>query len=516
MTVNLRSTPRRLSAALAAVVVAAGLALAGPAGAVGDTGTDRIQGADRYATAAAVALDSFPDGATTAVLATGQAFADALSASGLAGALNAPVLLTLTDDVPQATLDALETLETTDIVLMGGEAAISASVEEALVDQFETVSRVEGDDRFGTAAAAAAAIAETDDSNPVTTDDGLGSTSQGVTAMLTSGLSFPDAVSASQVSYAIRLPILLATTDVLPQATIDAITDNGIEHVVIVGGTGVIGSTVKQQLEEDLEVTTERVAGVNRWQTNTEVVAYGVEEAGLDPASTFLATGANFPDALVAGPAAGAAGEALLLVFPTVLPDPTKAFIEAEAGVIDFLRAIGGPSAVAAETVTAAAEAAVLDSYDVLAVSPTSSSSKDVSTNVTNNDGQRLYTVTGLEPGLTYNIALLEPSAVESQGGTTHINRRSDGSLPLTDEASTAIESVNGSPTGFPAGSGGESVATTGDAEDDGTLTFTIDATEADGAIPIVYLDRDEDGSLDFFEDVPDEPFGLGGLTTWS
>lgn len=508
---SLTTTIRRLTAALAAMAVAAGLVLATPhAGAVGDTGTRRIQGADRYATAAQVALDSFPDGAATVVLATGQDFADALAASGLAGALGGPVLLTLTDSVPQSTLDALTALETTDIVLMGGDSAITPSVEEALANDFETVTRVEGNDRFSTAAAAAAAIAATDDSNPLTEGDGLGATSDGVTALLTSGLAFPDAVSASQVSYASRLPILLATPEVLPQATIDAINDNGIEHVVIVGGTGVIGSTVKQQLEDEVEVTTERVAGINRWQTNTEVVSYGVAEAGLDPSTSYVATGLGFADALVAGPAAGAAGQALFLVSPTVLPDPTQAFLEANAGIIDFLVAIGGSTVVSADTLAAAAAAAVLDSYEILDVAPTTTDTNAVSSGPTNSDGARTYTVSGLEAGTTYNIALLEPTVVGSKDGTTRIS-----SFSVSDEASTAIESVNGTPTGFPAGSGGESVTATGDAAEDGTITFVVDATAADSVIPIVYLDLDEDGSLDFFEDIPDEPFGLGGLTIW-
>lgn len=43
----------------------------------------RLQGTDRYATAIAVANDVFPSGATTAVVATGEAFPDALGASAL-------------------------------------------------------------------------------------------------------------------------------------------------------------------------------------------------------------------------------------------------------------------------------------------------------------------------------------------------------------------------------------------------------------------------------------------------
>ncbi|MGN6524547.1 MAG: cell wall-binding repeat-containing protein, partial [Actinomycetes bacterium] len=56
----------------------------------------RVAGDDRWETAAQIAAATYPNGAETVLLANGDrgSFADALSASYLAGALHAPILLT--------------------------------------------------------------------------------------------------------------------------------------------------------------------------------------------------------------------------------------------------------------------------------------------------------------------------------------------------------------------------------------------------------------------------------------
>ena len=49
-------------------------------------------------------------------------FADALSATGLAGALDCPILLTGRDSLPDATAGALSRLGVTRVVVVGGKA----------------------------------------------------------------------------------------------------------------------------------------------------------------------------------------------------------------------------------------------------------------------------------------------------------------------------------------------------------------------------------------------------------
>lgn len=100
--------------------------------------------ADRYGTAAQAARWAFPDGADVAVLASGETFADALGAAPLAAAYDAPILLSGRDVLPDATRTALAELGVTDVLVMGGTAAISDAVTNSLHADHQ-VSRIAGE-----------------------------------------------------------------------------------------------------------------------------------------------------------------------------------------------------------------------------------------------------------------------------------------------------------------------------------------------------------------------------------
>jgi putative cell wall-binding protein len=85
----------------------------------------RWSGADRYATAAAISLGTYPQGATTAYLASGADYPDALAGAPVAAHAGAPLLLTQKDCVPASTLAELTRLGTTNIVVLGGTNAVS-------------------------------------------------------------------------------------------------------------------------------------------------------------------------------------------------------------------------------------------------------------------------------------------------------------------------------------------------------------------------------------------------------
>lgn len=81
--------------------LAAGPAAAGLDGPLLPTATvDRTAGADRYATATAVAKRFFPAGQASFVLARGDAFPDAVSGAALAGRRGEPLLLTAPNALP--------------------------------------------------------------------------------------------------------------------------------------------------------------------------------------------------------------------------------------------------------------------------------------------------------------------------------------------------------------------------------------------------------------------------------
>ncbi|MCS5723745.1 cell wall-binding repeat-containing protein [Herbiconiux sp. CPCC 203407] len=92
----------------------------------------RLAGADRYEQSAAVAGASFPVAGGTVFVASGQVFPDALSGSAAAIRAKAPVLLVAADRIPPAVQTQLSRLKPTRIVVLGGEATVSAAVYESL------------------------------------------------------------------------------------------------------------------------------------------------------------------------------------------------------------------------------------------------------------------------------------------------------------------------------------------------------------------------------------------------
>jgi putative cell wall-binding protein len=94
----------------------------------GATHVKRHAGIDRYATGAAINSDAFV-ASTTAYLATGAGFADALSGAALAGFNDSPLFVTDAHCIPRGTLDGIAKLAAANVVLIGGTAVLNADIE---------------------------------------------------------------------------------------------------------------------------------------------------------------------------------------------------------------------------------------------------------------------------------------------------------------------------------------------------------------------------------------------------
>ena len=133
--------------------------------------SERVSGTDRYATGAAVArkLGRFLRSASsnpgdvgvmsglgrTAVVASGEVFADALVAGPFSARGNHPVLLNPPDRLHPEVISYLSRASVDHVVLMGGTAALRAGVEDALTGLGVTVTRLAGATRYDTAIKAA-------------------------------------------------------------------------------------------------------------------------------------------------------------------------------------------------------------------------------------------------------------------------------------------------------------------------------------------------------------------------
>jgi putative cell wall-binding protein len=88
---------------------------------------ERIAGADRYATSAAVSA-TFAPGSAAVFLAIGTNFPDALAGGAAAGALGSPVVLTATNALLPVTAAELTRLAPRRAVVLGGPTLVSEAV----------------------------------------------------------------------------------------------------------------------------------------------------------------------------------------------------------------------------------------------------------------------------------------------------------------------------------------------------------------------------------------------------
>jgi putative cell wall-binding protein len=285
---------------------------------------ERWDGADRYATSVRISQETFPKGAEVVFLATGQSFPDALAAGPAAAVLGAPILLTATNQLPAVVSAELQRLVPSVVYVLGGSAAISTSVE-AQVDSVTdaTITRIAGDNRYATAAAVAELAFPTADAVYVAV-----------------GTGFADALSAGAPGGILQRPVILTGSTSLPAASSAQITRLANPDVIVLGGTTVVSNTVMTELDSLTTGTVRRVNGANRYGTSVAVSADSFTTAE----TVFLATGAAFPDALSAAPAATKFGGPILLTTPACAPPEVIAEV-ARLGAVTVI-ALGGTSAV--------------------------------------------------------------------------------------------------------------------------------------------------------------------------
>jgi len=286
---------------------------------------------NRYGTSYEVAMAKY-DQADTVIIVRGDnkdghpQVVDALSASGLAGVENAPILITQQNRLHEATKMAIDDLGAQKAIIVGGPAAISAEVKTELEGIVSEVVRVtvDGGSRYTTAAAVAEEVLA------VTEAD---------TAIIAGGTALVDSLVAGPLAHREGYPILLVH-QVVPQATEDIINNHGIENLIVVGGPAVVSESVFDELEDMISGTIERVAGddeVGRTRYGTSI---RFAERFFDgPEGASLVNGYSFVDAVPAS----VLGWPILYVEQEGLREDVRNIIENKR---DF-RVIGGPGVIA-------------------------------------------------------------------------------------------------------------------------------------------------------------------------
>ena len=199
---------------------------------------DRIAGSNRYDTARLVAQRVGTDDGMYVVEGhnadPARGWPDAVSVSGLAAFEARPILLATRDALPEETESLLRGTAGT-VTIVGGEAAVSAEVADALARVADEVERLAGANRYETARAVA--------------DRAVAAGFDTQRTWLVSGDGWPDALVAGPVAAAADVPVLLVPSRSLEAAPVVRdwiLAYRGLlEDVRLIGGPAAISEAVE-------------------------------------------------------------------------------------------------------------------------------------------------------------------------------------------------------------------------------------------------------------------------------
>ncbi|WP_099203532.1 BspA family leucine-rich repeat surface protein [Miniphocaeibacter massiliensis] len=236
----------------------------------------RLAGSNRYTTSVSVSKNSYKK-ADIVILASGENYADKLTATVLANTMDSPILLTSKASLPKEILTEIQRLSPTKIIIIGGEGAISKNVEKPLSKY--KIERIVGASRYGTAVKVGERIRK----------EGGDKTE----AILVSGENFPDAIAMTTKAMQNNTPILLTTSKELEQNTEKALKGWKVGKVTIGGGEVAVSNKAQSTVNKITKST--RISGANRYDTSVKIA----KSVYPTPNHIVIASGENFPDAIV-------------------------------------------------------------------------------------------------------------------------------------------------------------------------------------------------------------------------
>ncbi|WLR43043.1 cell wall-binding repeat-containing protein [Bacillus carboniphilus] len=261
---------------------------------------NRIYGQDGIETSIAISKNSWPErmqaelspyerslnknieekSGSFAYLASYETFPDSLSASSLAYKTQAPILLTQSNGLNDSVKEELKRLNITDVVLLGGEVALSDKVKEDAENEGYRTTRISGPTRYETAAEIGDYIAKKNGE-----------------VIVASGQSFADSLSASAIAAKLQIPIVFVKGNEIPTATKEFLNKYDFSSIYVVGGEKVVSKKIASTLKAT------RIAGVDRYETNKAILSYFSKRYPID--DLVFATGTNYKDALTGSGFAG-------------------------------------------------------------------------------------------------------------------------------------------------------------------------------------------------------------------
>ena len=299
----------------------------------GSTGTSTttpkmktLAGDDATETAAAIAKEAFAGDTSvdTVVICNVNSWQDAMAATGLAGAVNAPILLTDGETLSEGVSNTISWLNEkgntiTKAYVIGGTGSISEQVEKDVIgDSSITTTRIAGKDAQETSYYCALELARVEKANNCST--------KGQYAIISNANNFQDAVSMSSFAYKYHAPIFLTNLNdnaegrTLSSDCIVNLISGNYENakVFVLGGQGALtDANITDEIEDWSEAgRVVRIAGDNGYDTSNQVANYLTSKGLLGTDTVTVACGAtstNGSDAL-AGAALAAKQNSVVLL----------------------------------------------------------------------------------------------------------------------------------------------------------------------------------------------------------
>ena len=269
----------------------------------------RIWGDYARDTAAAISEEAFSsgEGCEWVVIARDDDFRDAMSATGLAGALDAPILLTSRYGLSEVAAEEIERLGATRAYIIGGKGAMPGDLESELAAiGCKAEPRVYGDASYDTSVRCAELIAALNEADGV----------EAAPVVVAYGQNFQDALSMSSFAYSQRAPIFLQTFGDtaakrgLTQEAVSLINSEFADsRIFVAGGAGAVSNASVAAIGFSEASGDVRLWGNDGYETSLAIAEHMVENGYLDPGVVVVASGAQAPKGLDALAGAALAGK---------------------------------------------------------------------------------------------------------------------------------------------------------------------------------------------------------------
>ncbi len=263
----------------------------------GDGSWKRLAGGTAIGTMKAIVNEGWSQ-SDWAIVATTKGYYDALSASGLAGLLDCPILMTAPDKLSDATSKLITSKKVKHVIVVGGTSAVSANTFNQIkkLSGVADVERVAGGTAIGTA-------------NAIYERGKTAGSGWGADAIVATAGGFQDALSIAPYAYAKAAPIFLAggKPGTLSAKTLSKVKGGGFSRTIIVGGEAAVAKSVEAKVPG-----AKRLGGGTAYGTSNKIATF-CQQNGMTSRHMGVATGRSYYDALAGAALCGKKNSIIIL-----------------------------------------------------------------------------------------------------------------------------------------------------------------------------------------------------------